>query len=265
MLPQVKARRGFLDACRYGDVHAVEAHLRDVSKRLSIREQAKQASRSCAVHAATEGGLGVLRILLKHGFNPNLRHDGEVPLITAIKKKIRHGTNTAWQRYDALDILDALVEAKAQVDLRDNRGRSALWWAAKQNHSEAVKRLLVLGADSNLADKTGCCPSQATSSTHVKGCLEGLSARDLVAWVEAKPPASRPLDSFFTQASVADLRHFHEDNEAPSRLKQRGIDVVDFPENAPIAVIRVRGALCVVQLSPLVVRGPTGETVCMEE
>jgi ankyrin repeat protein len=43
----------------------------------------------------------------------------------------------------------------ADLNLTDNRGRSALITAAKQNHSAVYDRLLRAGADSSLRDQDG--------------------------------------------------------------------------------------------------------------
>eukprot|EP00397_Hematodinium_sp_SG-2012_P036658 GEMP01039601.1.p1 GENE.GEMP01039601.1~~GEMP01039601.1.p1 ORF type:complete len:487 (+),score=92.78 GEMP01039601.1:399-1859(+) len=439
-------RAMFFEACRFGDYPAVEQHLRYVQARLSITDQAEKASHSPAVHYAVEGGPTVLRLLLRHGFNPNVRliAEGDVPLITAIKKKIRHGTNSAWHRYDALDILDSLIDARAQVNLHDDKGRTALWWAAKFNYRAAVERLLSFGADPRLRDKHGVSPSKATSAEGVSVLLcddgamrklmqdnmlpaiedaaevnaveDGMVEDDLRGDSDVKPlaiedisvqtggdivatsphtgrteaaaaivvashgkkspqghantnrimysptkspgiykaltnirainddiaraspnlrdstrravgakknrrqqqhqapiphhnaPMSpsrtiarrqqppdivngplhlrknaarhnalierhdalladepvRPLKSFFTKNTIADLRSYLDDDEAAERIRQKGFEVVDYPVHAPIIVIRVRGALCVVQLNPLMVRGPAGDTIYAE-
>jgi ankyrin repeat protein len=54
--------------------------------------------------------------------------------------------------------LAAALQAGTGVDARDMGGRTPLYWAAAQNHLEAVKLLLRSGADVNAADAQGFTP-----------------------------------------------------------------------------------------------------------
>ena len=56
------------------------------------------------------------------------------------------------------DIIELLTGAGAQVNLRDKKGRTALFLAANKNSLARVERLLSYGADANIANNSGCGP-----------------------------------------------------------------------------------------------------------
>ena len=56
---------------------------------------------------------------------------------------------------EALKTIDLLVDWDANVDMKDNRGQTALMTAAQMNHPEVVKRLLNAGARADLRNKEG--------------------------------------------------------------------------------------------------------------
>jgi ankyrin repeat protein len=54
------------------------------------------------------------------------------------------------------DIIDLLIKAGASIDqVEVTKGWTALIWASKQGHREAVERLLAYHADRNIADLSG--------------------------------------------------------------------------------------------------------------
>ena len=52
-------------------------------------------------------------------------------------------------------MVDALLRAGAEVDLQDNRGYTALMWAAEAGRASIVKKLIAAGADVNLRRNDG--------------------------------------------------------------------------------------------------------------
>ncbi|HVY66061.1 MAG TPA: ankyrin repeat domain-containing protein [Gammaproteobacteria bacterium] len=122
-------------AARSGDRELVAALLR-------AGANAKAANRygMTALHiAAINGDAETVRLLLKAGADPNAAlPEGETVLLSAA-------------RTGAADVITALVKAGAKMDARENwYGETPLIWAAAENHPEAVRTLLSLGADPNI-------------------------------------------------------------------------------------------------------------------
>ena len=51
------------------------------------------------------------------------------------------------------DIVSLLLKHKAQVNLEDNKGRSALHYASELGQDDALEMLLTAGADPNVKEK----------------------------------------------------------------------------------------------------------------
>ena len=54
--------------------------------------------------------------------------------------------------YNNAESVKALIEAKANVNMKDKAGRTALIYAAREGQIEAVKALIEAGADVNAVD-----------------------------------------------------------------------------------------------------------------
>lgn len=77
--------------------------------------------------------------LLKHGADYNVRNrNGETPLICAIKSKNA--------KKGSVEIVELLLEYKAEVDCTDIWGNSALYYAAESGSNAIVEMLLEAGA-----------------------------------------------------------------------------------------------------------------------
>ena len=59
---------------------------------------------------------------------------------------------------DNLEIVKAMIEAKADVKATDSTGKSALHWAAEKNRKNLVELLVKAGADVNVQAKDGTTP-----------------------------------------------------------------------------------------------------------
>ena len=70
-----------------------------------------------------------------------------------------------------LEILQLLLRAKCDTDLKDSNRRTALHWAIQSGHSEVVKLLLQAGADKDSVDPT-ICMSTSLHLASEKGDLE---------------------------------------------------------------------------------------------
>ncbi|CAD7943852.1 unnamed protein product [Amoebophrya sp. A25] len=356
----------FYEAVRFGNVNVVRIMLNEISGHLKVDEYSRMAAASEAIFAGVEAqkGYAMTEFLLRNGFNPNVRAGanaggaavkvqtnpkntrgtketnsllgmvtpGETPIITCVKKKIRHGTNSAWTSdRDSLGILKLLVAHAADVNARCSlTGRTALWYAGKFNNRPAVEALLELGADPRIPDRRQHMPGDVTTNSEVDVLLQRALAKwqqSQVFRVAAKKAAqdvaggasmlsstagntrgegggrersargaanttgahtsdSLDEDSSAVSRSTSDTRKdTHNlpglapvfDLECEILLRERrvedlrnrkGIKIVDFPEHAPICIVKVMRddiagleALCTCEVSKekFVVRGPSGE------
>jgi ankyrin repeat protein len=101
--------------------------------------------------AVKSGGDEVVEALVKAGANVNIADRfGDAPLSTAPNKAIAK----------------MLIERGADANAVNERGESALWWAALNGRADVVEVLLQAGADVNKADSGGYSPlSVAANAT----------------------------------------------------------------------------------------------------
>ncbi|MDR3634465.1 MAG: ankyrin repeat domain-containing protein [Isosphaeraceae bacterium] len=154
-----------------------------------------------ALHfAAMAGHLDVVDILLRSGADVNARdHRGRTALMEAC-----HGG--PWKSEPAEDIIQRLLDHNAEIDLFtaaamgrtdrigsildrdgtlidrvDDRGRTALFHAARNNRLGAVKRLVERGADVNRSDAVGIAALHRTSQQCSDELIAYLIAHGAVA------------------------------------------------------------------------------------
>lgn len=102
--------------------------------------------------ACANGSQLIARMLLNKGADPNIIGEGEsTPFIRSIQT----------QNYD---ITQMLLPHNISVDIQNQDGNSALHFAARDNKTDLVYQLLVLGADKNLKNKEGQTPSDFCGS-----------------------------------------------------------------------------------------------------
>jgi ankyrin repeat protein len=56
------------------------------------------------------------------------------------------------------EVATLLLEKGAELESKDNQGRTLLWWAAKYGYKEVVTLLLEKGAEHESKDKEGLTP-----------------------------------------------------------------------------------------------------------
>jgi ankyrin repeat protein len=61
-----------------------------------------------------------------------------------------------------------------EIDKRDARGRTALWWAARRGDEKAVRTLLKCGACPDICDEQGVSPLSCATFPKHTGCLQLL-------------------------------------------------------------------------------------------
>lgn len=106
------------------------------------------------------GNAFAVDVLLKNGFDPNMRVGGKTPLMIAAEyPKIIDKTYCDYRPewlwpYEIFDrsCFDLLIKANVNINARDNDGRTALMYASDRNR---VNALLKAGADPYIRDKDG--------------------------------------------------------------------------------------------------------------
>ncbi|MEW6342937.1 MAG: ankyrin repeat domain-containing protein [Pseudomonadota bacterium] len=96
-----------------------------------------------AYTAARADTPNLLTALLAGGMSPDLRYDGATPLIFVLRED------------NLLPQLRVLVEHKANVNIRDSLGSTALFGATRLRQWDIVDYLLAHGADPTVADEGG--------------------------------------------------------------------------------------------------------------
>lgn len=84
-----------------------------------------------------DGNAEKTRLLLAHGADPNLMHGSQHAIHLAAKKK-------------KTEVITMLVEAGADLNEKDDTGKTPLFYAADTNNKDAVKALLRAGANINI-------------------------------------------------------------------------------------------------------------------
>jgi len=113
-----------------------------------VREPAAPRLPPAARQAELDAQVQIVSELLGRGASPNQKGpDGTTPLHKASK--------TAYTDEHTLRLLALLVEAKADVNARDDQGATALMDAARAKRAPVARFLLDRGADSSLKDCAG--------------------------------------------------------------------------------------------------------------
>jgi len=123
-------------------------------------------------YAAARGAAGLVAALLEAGVDVNARYGGE---LTALMWAAGHPDLTATER--AVATAKLLIAHGANVDLVDDRGRSALMIAAGLNRFETAQALLEAGAAKGLRDKNGASAADLAATPEMRALVEGLGTR----------------------------------------------------------------------------------------
>ena len=82
-----------------------------------------------------------MEALIAGGANPNIPNDDGRPMLT-------------WAAQFSTGAAVKLIEARADVNLPDRTGRTAIMAAASGGNADIIKKLVETGADVNSQDKT---------------------------------------------------------------------------------------------------------------
>lgn len=100
------------------------------------------------IEKAIQGDLGAVSLFLQAGMNPNV----QAPLV--IINAPEDGTALMFAAYRGhIEVMQALLNAHADVNERNQNGASALDWAAYGGQPEAIQLLLNAGIDNKLKDE----------------------------------------------------------------------------------------------------------------
>lgn len=80
---------------------------------------------------------------------------------------------------DHMGVLRLLLDdGRVPVDARDTEGKTALYWACFQGHTDRARLLLVEGgADHTIADNDGLTPMAVAHNKRRQGCIRLLQVR----------------------------------------------------------------------------------------
>lgn len=110
------------------------------------------------LRAAKAGDTAAIRLLLAHGANLALpNQDGDTPLMAAAGLGTS-GIDTRGKyktQKEAIDTIDLLVAAGADINAADRRGQTALFGAAAFGWNDVVRCLVSHHADINIKDRVG--------------------------------------------------------------------------------------------------------------
>ena len=164
-----RARNGYTslhEACAYGQREVVKLLLKNGALvNFDVKDSAEGDDPDCAplLLAAENGHLDVVKLLLEEKADVNAKssyntvHQSATPLIGATLVQSdydrrggpdsRPGSPVAADRkHGYLEVVKALVDKGAKMDLTDNLGHAALFYAAANGQLEVVKYLLERGA-----------------------------------------------------------------------------------------------------------------------
>ena len=102
--------------------------------------------------AIDNGNFEFVKLLLKHGANPNAkRADGVTHLMLAVSVGGDRGTA---RKIEHDMIVSCLCSNKVDVNAQDNEGNTALGWSLRSGHLEATRILVSAGADRTIGKES---------------------------------------------------------------------------------------------------------------
>ena len=170
-------------AARTGNPRALEPLL---ARGANPNAREMRLGETALMWAAAENHAAAVRLLIQHGADVNARSNkADFPRfsfgdgIVALMMTLPRGNWTPVMyaaRQGAIDAARALAEAKADLNLTDPEGTSALMLAVNNAHYGVAGVLIEHGADPNVADVTGMTALYAAVNMNTLGNLPGRPA-----------------------------------------------------------------------------------------
>lgn len=108
---------------------------------------ADRTGKAPIVYAAGRGYTDIVAVLLDAGVDVNFRYSHD---LTALMWAAGHSNDVPVR--EGVETVKLLIDRGAEIDLVDDRGRSALMTAAERDHAEIAMLLIEHGADATLTD-----------------------------------------------------------------------------------------------------------------
>ena len=161
----------------------------------------------------------IVELLVKSGANVDLKDngDGNTALIDAV-----HFGNPV--------VIATLLKAKANVNIQDDHGWTALFIASFKGDEETVKQLLIYKADPNICAKNGISPLYGASNRDIAELLLKAGASPNVV---GGPNAVTPLHEACATGRVDIVQLLLLNNANPNTLNSSGL--------TPLCVAAVNG------------------------
>jgi ankyrin repeat protein len=115
------------------------------------------------VYAAAGARFDIVKRLLERDNNIEARYSNDLTLLMWAS-----GPDDKASEAQAIKVVSYLLDAGAQIDARDNRGRTALMIAAEGGRAEIANLLLARGADPSITDKAGKRAADLTVQTSLR-------------------------------------------------------------------------------------------------
>ncbi|KAK4295912.1 hypothetical protein Pmani_031557 [Petrolisthes manimaculis] len=200
------------------DWQEVVAKEQEAESQMSIEELNRSLRKAICYHDAEK-----VRSLLKLGADPNTKCNDLPGLIRAAKD-------------GSLYVVQALVNAGADVDIRTEQGNSALHLAAKEGHSEVVLQLVESGAFVDAINRSGVTPLQIALAHGHMEVIQRLIRLDADMFMQNKVGES--AHEVATQLGYIGLSPFPKEVRRDSIF---GTIRDDSPVDVPVAVKLIKG------------------------
>ena len=142
----------FINAALFGNLERVQSAIR--RKKVDINAIGSDG-KTALMYAAREHRVSIVKVLLEAGANPDLINDRENDGVGEGLSALMYVVDSRWQHDDYAVLLKLFKKARADLNLQQSEGYTALMLAAKNGYLLAVRELLYVGVDLNIRDNKG--------------------------------------------------------------------------------------------------------------